>query len=194
MLTTRRVFNNKLRPLGLDINIVLVEPSIPQNTGNIGRMCLGYNATLHIVGPLGFSLDGKYTKRAGLDYWSRVQKKVWQNWDEFKAQQQKEFTYRYYFSTKASESLLTHSWANEIPPPEENKNHSVALFFGCESKGLFEIIGKEEMEDGKILVIPMNPEPEAGFRSYNLANSVAVAVWDLYKGYYKANKQFLPKQ
>lgn len=190
MFASRRVLSNKLDHLGLNLNIVLVEPSIPQNTGNIGRTCLGYNATLHIVGPTGFSFDEKYIKRAGLDYWARVPKNIWENWDEFKLHQKDKFSHKYYFSTKASNSLISHHW-NEIPPPEEGKNHSVALFFGCESKGLFDLIGKEEMEDGQILAIPMNSDPHAGFRSFNLANSVGVAVWDLYKCYYSSHKNLL---
>lgn len=68
-----------LKPSGLQV--VLLCPEIPPNTGNVGRLCLAAQATLHLVGPLGFSIDDRAVKRAGLDYWAEVDLRVWENWD-----------------------------------------------------------------------------------------------------------------
>jgi tRNA (cytidine/uridine-2'-O-)-methyltransferase len=67
------------------VHLVLVEPEIPPNTGNVSRLCAGFDVPLHLVGPLGFSLDDKRLKRAGLDYWPRVRLSVWEDWDRFQA-------------------------------------------------------------------------------------------------------------
>ena len=189
-LSGRLCSSIELPKIGLDLHIVLVQPHTPWNAGSVGRTCLGYNATLHLVGPLGFSLDEKYIRRSGLDYWHRVPKKMWEDWNEFKEYKQDNIDHKYYFSTKAKESLISHDFGNEISLPdslESGEKTSVALVFGCESKGLYDIIGPEEMNDGKVLAIPMNENPDAGFRSFNLSCTVSMVVWDIYKYCYLAH-------
>src|ERR1700732_2306493 len=81
-------------------NIVLVEPEIPPNTGNVGRLCLATGSTLHLVEPFGFRIDDKQLKRAGLDYWNEVQLRTWKNFDEL--QQAHDRSARYFFLTTKS--------------------------------------------------------------------------------------------
>ena len=180
----------KLPEIGLDLHVILVQPRSPWNAGSIGRTCLGYNATLHLVGPLGFSLEEKYVRRSGLDYWHRVPKKIWESWDDFQSQKEL-LDHKYFFSTKTESSLISHNFGDDIPPvlPGSSEKRSVGLFFGCESKGLYDLIGAKEMEDGKVLSIPMNEDPEAGFRSFNLSCTVSMVVWDIYKYCYLAHNK-----
>ena len=190
--TTRHAVS--LPSIGIDLHVVLVQPHTPWNAGSVGRTCLGYNATLHLVGPLGFSLDEKSVRRSGLDYWHRVPKRVWNHWEEFTEQQKPHFDHTYYFSTRASESLISHDFGEKIMnSPSANERASVAIVFGCESIGLFDLIGAKEMEDGLVVAIPMNENPEAGFRSYNLSCTVSMVVWDLYKSCYMASTKTLPE-
>ena len=140
-------------------NIVLVEPEIPQNTGNIVRTCAATGCKLHLVRPLGFEVSDKYLKRAGLDYWDEVSISYYDSFFELK---QKHPTARfYYFTTKGL------------------KRHSDACFkdgdflvFGKETKGLPEELLKDNKEF--CLRIPMIGET----RSLNLSNSVAIAVYE----------------
>lgn len=140
-------------------NIVLVEPEIPQNTGNIARTCAATGCRLHLVRPLGFEVSDKYLKRAGLDYWQYVEISYW---DSFAALQsaypQGKF---YYFTTKG------------------RSRHSDAAFkegdflvFGKETKGLPEELLKDHPDE--CLRIPMIDQT----RSLNLSNSVAIAVYE----------------
>ena len=192
MRLSNRVFSHVSLPkIGVDLNIVLVQPHTPWNAGSVGRTCLGYNATLHLVGPLGFSLDEKYIRRSGLDYWHRVPKNIWNDWDEYKKEKGSSVDHTYYFSTKATTSLIDFDFGKEIIPSENDSDtkQSVSLVFGCESKGLYDILGEKEMQDGTVLAIPMNENPNAGFRSYNLSCTVSMVVWDLYKYcYLQTNK------
>ncbi len=141
------------------MEIVLVEPEIPQNTGNIARTCALTNTRLHLIKPLGFSLADRYMKRAGLDYWDQVQLKVWENFAEFAAAYNDRNMYL--ASTKTSNSY------------EQIQYQSDDVFvFGCETKGLSPQILASYPE--QMIRIPMI---DIG-RSLNLANSVAIILYE----------------
>ena len=142
------------------LNIVLVEPQIPQNTGNIARTCAVTGARLHIVGKMGFEIDDKHLKRAGLDYWHFLDISYYKDWDEF-ADKNEGGDFRY-FSTK---SLNTYS--------DIKYQDNVYLVFGREDKGLPEELLYENKE--KCVRIPMIAET----RSLNLSNSVAIGVYEV---------------
>ena len=140
-------------------NIVLVEPEIPQNTGNIVRTCHATGCALHLVRPLGFEISDRYLKRAGLDYWDEVEIFYY---DSFKELKEKFPSARFfYFTTKG---LLRHS--------DIKFERGDFLVFGKETKGLPEELLKENKES--CLRIPMIGET----RSLNLSNSVAIAVYE----------------
>lgn len=140
-------------------NIVLVEPEIPQNTGNIARTCAATGCTLHLVKPLGFEISDKYLKRAGLDYWQYVDVKIWENIDElFAAYPGGNF---YFFTTKGRHR---HDQANF--------KKGDFLVFGKETKGLPEELLIEHEQ--ACVRIPMLGD----LRSLNLSNSVAIAVYE----------------
>ena len=141
------------------MNIVLVEPEIPQNTGNIARTCAAVGAGLHLVEPLGFSIEDRYLKRAGLDYWSLVNVKTYHNLDEF--YEKNTGGNFYYATTKADKTYC------DIAYPED-----CYLIFGKETKGLPEELLRDNMEH--CVRIPMVSEA----RSLNLSNSVAVIVYE----------------
>lgn len=143
------------------INIVLVEPRIPQNTGNIGRLALASNARLHLIYPLGFILDSKGIKRAGMDYFNDVDLKKWDNlesfWEENKINEN-----HFFFTTKANKNHF-----------DANFNDDCFLYFGREDMGLDNKILQENKD--KLLKIPMFNNA----RSLNLANSVSIAVYEV---------------
>ena len=141
------------------LHIVLVEPEIPPNTGNIARLCLAAGARLHLVEPLGFSLDEKALHRAGMDYWHLCDVK---RWASLAGLQASEPTARYfYFTTKASKVY----W-------DEAFQDGDFLVFGRESRGLPESLLRENAE--ACLTIPMQPDA----RSLNLATSVGIALYE----------------
>ena len=142
------------------LNIVLVEPEIPGNTGNISRTCAVVGARLHLIEPLGFSIDEKHLRRAGLDYWGKLDITTYKNIDEFREKNQGKGRF-WYFSTKADKR---HS---DVEYQDEDY-----LIFGKESAGLPEylIFGNPE----QAVRIPMRDE----LRSLNLSNSVAIAVYE----------------
>ncbi len=140
------------------LNIVMVEPEIPQNTGNVARTCAATGARLHLVGPMGFTIDDKKLKRAGLDYWHLLDITFYDNLEDFFAKNQGEF---FFFTTKA---LNTHS---DVSYPD-----NCYLFFGKETKGLPEELLKAHKD--RCVRIPMIDEA----RSLNLSNSVAVGVYE----------------
>jgi tRNA (cytidine/uridine-2'-O-)-methyltransferase len=141
------------------LHVVLVEPEIPPNTGNIARLCLAAGARLHLVEPLGFSLDEKALHRAGMDYWHLCDVKRWSSLAELQAS---EPTARYfYFTTKASKVY----W-------DEAFHDGDFLVFGRESRGLPESLLRENAE--ACLTIPMQPDA----RSLNLATSVGIALYE----------------
>ena len=142
-----------------ELNIVLVEPEIPQNTGNIARTCAATGARLHIVEPMGFSVDDRYLKRAGLDYWHLLDITYYKNLDDFFIKNQGEF---FFFTTKG---LNRHS---DISYPDKSY-----LFFGKETAGLPEELLYNNRE--RCVRIPMIDES----RSLNLSNSVAIGVYEV---------------
>ncbi|WP_198021570.1 tRNA (cytidine(34)-2'-O)-methyltransferase [Ruminococcus sp. NK3A76] len=143
------------------LNIVLVEPQIPQNTGNISRTCAVTGAALHLVKPYGFVITDKQLKRAGLDYWDKLEIYEYENLDEFF--EKTEGVY-YYFTTKGKN---VHS---QIDYPEDK---NVFLVFGREDKGLPEDL---LYKNGDFCSrIPMRPT----LRSLNLSNSVAIATYEV---------------
>lgn len=142
------------------MHIVLVEPEIPQNTGNIARLCAANKFTLHLIKPLGFSIEDKYVKRAGLDYWSLVEVHCHENLDEFFNQYPD--LDKYYLTTKATKSYA------EIQYKED-----CALLFGKETKGLPESLLNSAPE--RCIRIPMQDEA----RSLNLSNAVAIVSYEV---------------
>lgn len=142
------------------LNVVLLEPEIPPNTGNIGRLCLATGSVLHLIEPLGFSLDDRMLKRAGLDYWEHVQVKRWRDWDAFVEAQEPDA--RMFFLTTKSERAY---WSEVF---EEGDY----LVFGRETRGLPEGLLREH--PARCLTIPMAPET----RSLNLATSVGIVLFE----------------
>ena len=142
-------------------NIVLVEPEIPQNTGNIGRIAVNGLARLHLVEPLGFSFDDKHLKRAGMDYWRHVDCVIHKSWADFLSYAGAEAKL-YFYSTKTDKVY----W----DCPMEKGSY---LIFGSESKGLAPFF--HETYSDSFYTIPM---PGEFCRSLNLANSVAIAVYE----------------
>ncbi|MCB0411713.1 MAG: hypothetical protein KDD22_04265, partial [Bdellovibrionales bacterium] len=96
--------NRNLAEADLHFNVVLVEPEIPSNTGNIGRTCLGSNSRLHLIGPLGFEISDKQLRRAGLDYWQHLDVSYYANWEEWK-KQVPDWNRVFLFSTKGAKSF-----------------------------------------------------------------------------------------
>lgn len=142
-------------------HIVLVEPEIPHNAGAAGRLALATDSTLHLVEPLGFSLEDKYVRRTGLDYWQDVRVCVWKSFDELRASAGE--TARFWFlSTKASAS----PWQAEFQPGDY-------LVFGRETKGLPEEL--VAAAGAQSLRIPMAP---GGTRSLNLATAIAIVLYE----------------
>jgi tRNA (cytidine/uridine-2'-O-)-methyltransferase len=146
----------------MQLNIVLVEPEIPQNTGNIARTCAATGARLHLVEPLGFSVQDKYLKRAGLDYWNDVEIVYHQNFHALREQYPQ--TPFYYITTKAEQIYP------EVSYPDE-----CFFVFGKETKGLPEDLLRENYPF--CIRIPMRPD----IRSLNLANSVAVLAYEFFR-------------
>lgn len=143
----------------MPMHIVLYEPEIPQNTGNIARTCAATGSMLHLIKPLGFSLEDKYLKRAGLDYWSMMQYQVY---DSFEVLLQRYPNARMHFlSTKAPRS-----YTEAVYQPED------FLVFGRETRGLPESLLSKAYD--RCLRIPM----VANARSLNLSNSVAIVLYE----------------
>jgi tRNA (cytidine/uridine-2'-O-)-methyltransferase len=142
------------------LHLVLVEPEIPWNTGNVGRTALALDAELHLVGPLGFSLDDKQVRRAGLDYWERVKLRTHASWAAF-AEQLPALGEAYFFSARAT----TPYWAPRYP-------ERTVLIFGRESVGLPASL----VDPTRTLRIPIADE---GIRSLNLSTAVAVAAYEV---------------
>ena len=141
------------------MNIVLLEPEIPQNTGNIARTCAATGSMLHLIRPLGFDLDDRYMKRAGLDYWFLMQYRVYDSLQDF--MENNPGARCHYATTKAPRSYCEAAYRD-----------GDFLFFGRESRGLPEELLAREYE--RCVRIPMAP----GARSLNLSNSVAIVVYE----------------
>ena len=146
------------------VKIVLVEPEIPQNTGNIARLCAGTDTELILIKPLGFSLSDKYLKRAGLDYWEHVKLKIISSFDDF-LEKFENVTDNFYFLSKFGKKFYT-----EI---NAENNTDIFLIFGNETSGLNEKIHEKFKE--KFYKIPMNNK----IRSQNLSNSAAIVLYDI---------------
>ena len=142
------------------INIVLLEPEIPQNTGNIARTCAATGSALHLIEPMGFTVTDAKLKRAGLDYWNKLDITYYKNIDDFYEKTAGESYF--YFSTKAPRCYT------DIEYPDE-----CYLIFGKESRGIPEEILKKNLD--KCVRIPMLEN----LRSLNLSNSAAIAVYEV---------------
>ena len=146
----------------VSIKIVMVEPEIPGNTGNIIRLCANTGTELHLIGPLGFFLDNREMIRAGLDYKEFCSLRKYVDWDEFWKKESPNINQCYAFTTKAKRSAF------EIKKLEKE----AWLFFGAESKGLSGP-QKKMFYENHLLRIPMVRES----RSLNLSNSVAIVLY-----------------
>lgn len=139
-------------------NVVLIEPEIPPNTGNIGRLCLATGSTLHLVKPLGFSIDDRELKRAGLDYWKEVDVRLWDSLEDL--QRAQEPARQFFLTTKSDRAYYDVSFQ-----PGD------FLVFGRGTKGLPEALLAANSQH--LLTIPME-----GARSLNLANAVAIVLFE----------------
>lgn len=148
----------------MKLNIVLVEPEIPQNTGNIARTCAAIGAKLHLVHPLGFSISEKQVKRAGLDYWDKLEIEEHVSFKEFLNKYIPEENNMYFVTTKGKEVYSNVKY---------NEFDKVFLLFGKETKGLPEEILKKYID--KTIRIPM----KKNLRSLNLSNSVAIVAYEV---------------
>ena len=140
-------------------NVVLVEPEIPPNTGNIGRLCLATQSTLHLIKPLGFSLDDPHLKRAGLDYWDEVNVRLWNSFDNLQRAQPRNTRY-FFLTTKTKRAYYDVTFR-----PDD------FLVFGRETKGLPESLLAANIDN--CITIPMH-----GTRSLNLATAVAIVLFE----------------
>lgn len=143
------------------LNIVLYQPEIPGNTGNIMRTCAGTGARLHLIKPLGFSLEEKYLKRSGVNYLSYCDYTVYDNWEDFRSKNNGDF----YFLTRYGKKPHTSFDYSDI-----TKN--IYFVFGKESTGIPKTILRPHMDN--CLRIPMNDH----IRALNLSNSVAIMVYE----------------
>jgi tRNA (cytidine/uridine-2'-O-)-methyltransferase len=140
-------------------NVVLIEPEIPPNTGNIGRLCLATGSTLHLVKPLGFSIDDRELKRAGLDYWKEVDVRLWDSFADLQRACEPEARL-FFLTTKSSRAYYDVAFR-----PGD------FLVFGRETKGLAEALLADNAK--QLLTIPMQ-----GTRSLNLATAVAIVLFE----------------
>ncbi len=152
-------------------NIVLINPQIPPNTGTIGRLCVNIGATLHLVKPLGFSIDDKEVKRAGLNYWSKLDLVVWENLEEFlEANPPNE---RFHFATTKTDKLYF----------ESSYKDGDFLLFGSEVSGIpANILGSHQEQ---CITIPMTKEG----RSLNLGISVGIVAYEALRQNYQRFKE-----
>lgn len=141
------------------MNIVLLEPEIPLNTGNIGRTCVATKSSLHLIKPLGFNIDDKSVKRAGLDYWDKLDLHIYENYDEFL---EKNNSPRVFMGTTKSRQLYT-----DVKYSDDD-----FIMFGKESKGIPEEILVNSKET--CIRIPM----DYSIRSLNLSNSVSIILYE----------------
>jgi len=144
------------------VHIVLFEPEIPQNTGNVARTCAATGASLHLIRPLGFAIDDKKLKRAGLDYWDKLDITYYDGLADFFGKHSDKPIY--YFTTKARNTYADVSYGDEV-----------FLMFGKESAGLPEELLYQNPETA--VRIPMRDK----LRSLNLSNSVAIAVYEVFR-------------
>ena len=149
----------------MKLNVVLVEPEIPQNTGNIARTCAAIGAKLHLVKPLGFSISEKQVKRAGLDYWDKLDIEEHDSLNEFLEKYKPEENNMFFATTKGK---------TQYTDIDYSKMNEVFVLYGKETKGLPECL-LEKYLDKKTIRIPMLPT----LRSLNLSNSVAIITYEI---------------
>lgn len=143
------------------MNVVLYEPDIPGNTGNVSRTCVATGSALHLVGRLGFKMDDAHLKRAGLDYWPKLKLFRHADWEAFEKSLPPEAAL-YFFSKRATRSL----WSASFVPDSY-------LIFGCETKGLPESF--HQRFGDRMYALPMVPD---SVRSLNVSNAAAVALYE----------------
>ena len=148
----------------MNLNIVLVEPEIPQNTGNIARTCAAIGAKLHLVRPLGFEISDKYVKRAGLDYWDKLDIERHSSLQAFLEKYKPEENNMYFVTTKGQTCYSDVDYS---------KMDEIFLLFGKETKGLPEDLLQKYID--KTIRIPMR----STLRSLNLSNSVAIVIYEV---------------
>ena len=148
----------------MKINVVMVEPEIPQNTGNIARTCAAIGAKLHLVHPLGFSIDDKYLKRAGLDYWDKLEIEEHSSLENFLSKYKPEDHNMFFANKKSKRCYSDVNYSNM---------KEVFVLFGKETKGLPEDLLQKYMN--RDIRIPMRET----LRSLNLSNSVAIIVYEI---------------
>lgn len=148
----------------MSIHVVLVHPEIHWNTGNAGRTCLAAGATLHLIEPLGFSLDDREVKRAGLDYWEHVPLRLWPGWEEFE-RAMPGLGVPFFLSTRASRPL----WDAPL-----GRSGDIVLIFGRETGGLPAAL-HERYRDRFVGMPILSPH----VRSLNLSTSVGIAVYEV---------------
>lgn len=152
----------------MKLNIVLVEPEIPSNTGNISRSCSVTGASLHLVHPLGFDISEKQVRRAGLDYWSELDLHEYNSFDEVK--EKNPYGKFFYCSTKAAHVYSDVDYKKCV---ESGEKSEIFLVFGKETKGLPEDLLRENYDD--CIRIPMREN----MRSLNLSNAVAIIAYEV---------------
>ncbi len=148
----------------MKLNIVMVEPEIPQNTGNIARTCAAIGAKLHLVKPLGFEITDKYLKRAGLDYWDKLEIEMHESLKAFLEKYPPEENTMYFSTTKGKNCYSDVDYA---------KSNEIFILFGKETKGLPEDLLKKYIS--QTIRIPMREH----LRSLNLSNSVAIVAYEV---------------
>ena len=148
----------------MKLNIVMVEPEIPQNTGNIARTCAAIGAKLHLVKPLGCEITDKYQKRAGLDYWDKLEIEEHENFEIFLDKYKPEDNNLYFVTTKGQNCYSEMNYTNQ---------EEIFIVFGKETKGLPENTLKKYLD--KTIRIPMREN----LRSLNLSNSVAIVAYEV---------------
>lgn len=144
--------------------IVLVEPEIPHNAGAAGRLAVATGSRLHLIKPLGFSLEEKAVRRAGLDYWKHVDLQVWESWQDFQAAHPG--ARQWFLSTKGTGQV----WETKFEDGDQ-------LIFGAETRGLSEEIRNQQKPE-QLLRIPMADGP---IRSLNLSTSIAIVLYEGYR-------------
>ena len=154
----------------MSFNLVLVNPQIPNNTGAIGRLCVNAGASLHIIKPIAFDIDEKAVRRAGLDYWNKLDLHVWESIDEFFAKN--EITTNAYFATTKSDK----------PYFEAKFKENDFIFFGSETAGMPEEILNRYKDQN--ITIPMTKDG----RSLNLAISTGIVLYDAIRQTYDSFK------
>ena len=150
----------------MKLNIVMCEPEIPQNTGNIARTCAITGAKLHLIYPIGFSINDKYLKRAGLDYWDKLEIEEHNSLKDFLEKYKPEEHNMFFATTKAKHCYTDVDYT-------KFKNDEIFIMFGKETKGLPENLSKKYID--KTIRIPMRPV----LRSLNLSNSVCIIAYEI---------------